>query len=62
MGSIAPVHRLRGTDSVPQASCAGPARSRISVPRDRLGFRSRIPSLRFVLAPVHPFSGLGIFL
>uniref|UniRef100_A0A0E0J808 Uncharacterized protein n=1 Tax=Oryza nivara TaxID=4536 RepID=A0A0E0J808_ORYNI len=59
MGSIAPAHQRRGTDSIPQSSRAGPARSCISVPCDRLGFCSRISSLRFVLASVHPFSGLG---
>uniref|UniRef100_A0A0E0ELW9 Uncharacterized protein n=1 Tax=Oryza meridionalis TaxID=40149 RepID=A0A0E0ELW9_9ORYZ len=61
-GAIAPAHRNCGTDSVAHSSLAGPARSRIPVPGDRLGFRSRIPSLRFVLAPAQPFGGLGIFL
>jgi hypothetical protein len=35
-GAITPAHRRRGTDSVPQSSRAGPAQSRIPVPRDQL--------------------------
>jgi hypothetical protein len=61
-GAIAPAHRHCCTDSVAQSSRAGPARSCIPVPRYRLGFRSRIPSLRYALAPAQPLFGFGIFL
>uniref|UniRef100_A0A0E0I0R0 Uncharacterized protein n=1 Tax=Oryza nivara TaxID=4536 RepID=A0A0E0I0R0_ORYNI len=56
-------HRLAiPAPSLPRNGAAVLTRSRSPVVRDRLGFRSCIPSQRFVLAPAHSFRGLGIFL